>query len=32
MGHGTGDELMYTVKHDGKNRLLHREIGEDNNG
>ena len=26
------DELMYTVKHGGKNRLLHREIGEDTNG
>ncbi len=22
------DELMYTVKHGGKNRLLHKEIGE----
>ena len=21
------DELMYTVKHGGKNRLLHKEIG-----
>ncbi|MFZ2951134.1 MAG: hypothetical protein WA003_16785 [Desulfuromonadaceae bacterium] len=22
------DELMYSVKHGGKNRLLHEEIGE----
>lgn len=26
------DQLMYTVKHSGKNRLLHREIGGDTNG
>ncbi|MEI7815680.1 MAG: diguanylate cyclase [Desulfuromonadales bacterium] len=26
------DELMYSVKHGGKNRLLHREIGEDAHG
>jgi diguanylate cyclase (GGDEF)-like protein len=26
------DELMYAVKHDGKNRLLHKEFGEVTNG
>jgi diguanylate cyclase (GGDEF)-like protein len=26
------DELMYTVKHGGKNRLLHKEIGEVTHG
>lgn len=26
------DELMYRVKHDGKNRLLHRVIGEETHG
>jgi diguanylate cyclase (GGDEF)-like protein len=26
------DELMYTVKHSGKNRLLHKEIGGDTDG
>lgn len=26
------DELMYAVKHSGKNRLLHREIGGQSNG
>ncbi len=26
------DELMYAVKHNGKNRLLHKEIGEVTHG
>ncbi len=29
---GHADELMYTVKHGGKNRLLHKEIWEGTNG
>jgi len=26
------DELMYSVKHGGKNRLLHKKIGEVTHG